>query len=192
MCRGCTEIVLTFWARHMRMLSTFPTVDSSHQSLRWLSLCSCVLVKILISSCIICHWNISFFFVTYFPPLSSCLLCKKTLDSFFFFLLYLFCQFLPLSPGWPLALESLNCGSLSQDMSGIKFSGTFICVTFMCLGRCCGCLWQCICSDSNVKRRALPLLKFCLFYSFDETAWIGGEYWRSLKNPWSGVPCIPA
>lgn len=174
MCRGCTEIVLTFWVRHMRMLSTFTTVASSHQSLHWISLSSCVLVEVLISSCFICHWIISFSLVTYSPPLSSCLLCKTTLDRVFFSL-YLFCQFLPLSPGWPLALECLNCGSLSQDTSGIKFSGTFIYVTFICLGRCCGCLWQCSCSDSNVKRTALPLLKLCLFYSFDETAYIGGN-----------------
>lgn len=125
MCRGCTEIVLTFWARHMRMLSTFPTVDSSHQSLRWLSLCSCVLVKILISSCIICHWNISFFFVTYFPPLSSCLLCKKTLDSFFFFCSTFSVSFFPCLQGDPLPLKAWTvalCLKICQELSSLGHS----------------------------------------------------------------------
>lgn len=122
-----------------------------------------------------------FFLVTYSPPLSSCLLCKNPW-IFSFFLSTFSVTFFPCLQGDPLPSNAWTVALLSQDMSGIKLSGTFICVTFICLGRSRGCLWQCSCSDSNAKRTALPLLKLCLFYSFDETARIGGEYWRSLKK----------
>lgn len=113
------------------------------------------------------------FLVTYSPPLSSCLLCKNPW-IFSFFLSTFSVTFFPCLQGDPLPSNAWTVALLSQDMSGIKLSGTFICVTFICLGRSRGCLWQCSCSDSNAKRTALHLLKLCLFYSFDETARIGG------------------
>lgn len=73
MCCGCS--VLTFSVRHMRMLSLSTTLASSHPSLCWFSLSSCVLAEICISSCFVL--TEAFFFLTYSPPLSRCPLCSK-------------------------------------------------------------------------------------------------------------------
>lgn len=120
MCHGCSETALTFWVRCTRMLSLSTTLASSHQS----SLCfsSCLLVEIRIFFCFIL--TESFFSLTYSPPLSSCLLCgEKKKDDFFLSTSLLYCQSLPSSVEWPLALSCLNCCSSSQDVSEIKFSG---------------------------------------------------------------------
>lgn len=123
MCRGCTEIVLTFWVRHMRMLATFTTVASSHQSLSWLSLSSCVLVEILISSCFICHWNLSFLLPT--PLLFPAAFCAKTPGYFLFFSLpFLSLSFLVsrVTP-CPRMLELwLFCLKICQELSSLGHS----------------------------------------------------------------------
>lgn len=134
MCCGCSETVLTFSLRHMRMLSLSTALASSHPSLHWFSLSSCVLAEICISSCFVL--TEAFFFSLPTPLLFPAALCAvrkrrkekkkkgKRKDNFFFlstFLLYRWS--LPSSAGWSLALSCLNCCSLSQDVPEIKFSG---------------------------------------------------------------------
>lgn len=48
---------------------------------------------------------------------------KREKDDFFLSTSLLYCQSLPSSVEWPLALSCLNCCSSSQDVSEIKFSG---------------------------------------------------------------------
>lgn len=170
MCRGFTEIFLTFWARHTRMLST--TVASSHQSLLWLSLSSCILVEILIFSCFICHWNISSSLTS--PFLFPAAFCAKNPWIASFFLSTFSVGFFPCLRGDPLPSNAWTvalCLKICQELSSLGHPS--VSPLFAWEG-CRGCLWQCSCSDSNVKRTALPLLKLCLFYSLMTQPGYGG------------------
>lgn len=80
-----------------------------------------LLVEIRISSCFMLTESL----FPYLHPSSFQLpfVRKKEKDDFFLSTSLLCCQSLPSSAEWPLALSCLNCCSLSQDVSEIKFSG---------------------------------------------------------------------
>lgn len=116
---------------------------------------------------------------------------KREKDDFFLSTSLLYCQSLPSSVEWPLALSCLNCCSSSQDVSEIKFSGahsvSFVsslfawegamdiystAVVVMVTGEERGSAWTFLCWN------------FVVFFSFFPT------YFRRNSLGWEGKPKV--
>jgi len=152
-----------------------------------------LLVEIRISSCFMLTESL----FPYLHPSSFQLpfVRKKEKDDFFLSTSLLCCQSLPSSAECPLALSCLNCCSLSQDVSEIKFSGarsvSFVSSLFAWEGATdiYGTAvvvmvtveeWQCL--RLSLAETFLFFFFFFFLYTSDETVWARRENWRSFKE----------